>query len=164
MIKNPSINNAIKGAITSEDVLGKDVIDSQGAFLGVSDNLYMHPKTLKVIGISVDKGFMQKGFLIGANHIREVTEYAVFLTIEPSFRLKGMMVFGVQGGMIGIVKEVKLVPNTNNIQALVVKSSVKGIGTITIPSKYLGRMEHNIFLNITTPQLMKLKTAKQLEP
>jgi sporulation protein YlmC with PRC-barrel domain len=157
VIENPSV----KDAITSEDVLGKDVIDSRGAFLGVSDKLYIHPKTLSVVGISVDKGFMRKGFLIGAGHIREVTEYAVFLTIEPSFRLKGMTVFGIEGGKIGTVKTVKLVPNTNTIQELVVKSSVKGLGTITVASEYLARMEHNVFLNITREKLVKLNSVKK---
>ena len=157
MNENPNI----KDSITSEDVLGKDVLDSRGGFLGVSDKLYLNPKTLKVVGISVDKGFMKKGFLIGSSHIREVTEYAVFLTIEPSFRLKGMMVFGVNGGKIGIVKEVKIAPNTNNILELVVKSFVKDLGTITIASEYLGRMEQNIFLNITTEQLLKLNSINK---
>ena len=157
MIENPSI----KDAITSADVLGKDVIDSRGAFLGVSDKLYIHPKTLKIVGMSVDKGFMQKGFLIGSGHIREVMKYAVFLTIEPSFRLKGMTVFGVKGGKIGTVKAVKLVPNTNTIEKLVVKSSVKGLGTITIASEYLARMEQNVFLNITGEKLLKLNHVKK---
>ena len=154
-------NSIIKDVITSEDVLGKDVLDSRGAFLGVSDKLYIHPKTLKVVGISIDKGFMRKGFLIGSGHIREVTNYAVFLTIEPSFRLKGMTVFGVKGGKIGTVKAVELVPNTNTIQELVVKSSVKGLGTIKIASEYLARMEQNVFLNITTEELLKLNRVKK---
>jgi len=154
-------NSIIKDVITSEDVLGKDVLDSRGAFLGVSDKLYIHPKTLKVVGISIDKGFMRKGFLIGSGHIREVTNYAVFLTIEPSFRLKGMTVFGVKGGKIGTVEAVELVPNTNTIQELVVKSSVKGLGTIKIASEYLARMEQNVFLNITTEELLKLNRVKK---
>ena len=116
---------------------------------------------MKVVGISVDKGFMRKGFLIGSGHIREVTNYAVFLTIEPSFRLKGMTVFGVKGGKIGTVQEVKLVPNKNTIQELVVKSSVKGLGTIKIASEYLARMEQNVFLNITTDELLKLNRVKK---
>ena len=158
MTENPSV----KDAITSADVLGKDVIDSRGAFLGVSDKLFIHPKTLEVIGISIDKGFMQKGFLIGAGHIREVMEYAVFLTIEPSFRLKGMTVFGVQGGKIGIVKAVKLAPNTNTIKAIVVKSSLKGLGTVTISSEFLDRMEQNVFLNISSEKLLEMNQVKKI--
>ncbi len=157
MTKNPSVEEAI----TSADILGKDVVDSRGAFLGVSDKLYVHPKTLKVVGISVDKGFMKKGFLIGSAHIREVMEYAIFLTIEPPFRLRGMTVFGVQGGKIGTVKEVKLMPNTNIIKEIVVKSSIRGLGTITISSEYLGRMEQNVFLNITSEKLLELNQIKK---
>jgi len=59
------------------------------------------------------------------------------------------------------VEAVELVPNTNTIQELVVKSSVKGLGTIKIASEYLARMEQNVFLNITTEELLKLNRVKK---
>ncbi len=150
--------NSLAGAITSEDVLGKDVIDARGAFIGVSDKLYLHPKTMKILGISVDKGFLRTGLIISANYVTEVTQYAILLNIEPSFRIKGMTVFGSAGGRIGTVLSVSLVNNSNTVQELIVKTTNSNIGTVAIPAKYLAQIEDNAFLNITTDELIRIHT------
>ena len=44
-------------AITSDDLLGKDVIDLGGKFIGISEKVLIDPDSLDFIGIGVDKGF-----------------------------------------------------------------------------------------------------------
>ena len=68
--------------ITSDDILGKDVIDTDGNFLGVVDKLFLNEKPLGVAAISVDKGFLDKGLVLSAEYIERVSKYAVFLKIS----------------------------------------------------------------------------------
>src|SRR3989344_8029989 len=92
--------------ITTDDMLGKEVIDTAGAFLGVVDKVFIDPKKVSIMGISIDKGFLKKGFHLGKEYIREITPHAVFLNIRPSLTLKGLWVFDVQGRKLGKVIEV----------------------------------------------------------
>lgn len=133
--------NVLEGAITSEDVLGKDVIDSNGVFLGVSDKLYIEPKTLRVLGISVDKGFLRNGMIIATPYIREVAKHAIFLNIQPLFLLKGKEVFGCHGGKVGKVTAVESVGDTNDVAAIMV-------GRSRIPMRDIDVIGKNIILTI----------------
>lgn len=148
----------LRGAITSEDVLGKDVIDMNGVYIGVSDKFYLDPKTMQVLGISVDKGFLRKGFVISTNYISEVTKHAVFLNMGPSTLLKGKLVFGINGARIGKVASVELSHDTNEVAALVVKTGFFGITRVRISKEYIKSKDKNIFLNITKSELMKNKS------
>ena len=56
-------------AVTSDDILGKDVIDADGKFIGVTEKVFIHPNNLDFIGIEVDKGFLRKGLSIGKDYI-----------------------------------------------------------------------------------------------
>ena len=131
----------LEGAITSEDVLGKEVIDKNGHILGVSDKLYIEPKTLRVLGISVDKGFLRKGMIISTPYIREVAKHAIFLTIQPFFLLKGKEVFGSHGGRIGKVTSVEAKGNSNDVAAIMV-------GDTRIPISEIDVIGKNIILTV----------------
>ena len=138
--------NAIEGAITSEDILGKNVIDSNGRFLGVSDKLYIEPKTMLVLGISVDKGFLRKGMIIATSYVREVAKHAIFLNIEPLFLLKGKEVFDCHGDEVGKVTDVESVRDTNKIAAI-------KVGQIRIPWRDIDVIGENIILSIPTKKI-----------
>ena len=56
-------------AVTSDDILGKDIIDVDGKLIGVTEKVFIHPNSLDFIGIEVDKGFLRKGFSIGKDYI-----------------------------------------------------------------------------------------------
>ncbi|HLC60341.1 MAG TPA: PRC-barrel domain-containing protein [Candidatus Nanoarchaeia archaeon] len=147
----------LQGAITSEDVLGKDVIDSNGVYIGVSDKFYLDPRTMQVLGISVDKGFLRKGFVISTNYITEVAKHAVFLNIGPSTLLKGRLVFGLNGAKIGTVASVELAQDTNAVAAIVVKTGFLGMRRVRVPKEYIKSKDKNIFLNITKSELLQNK-------
>ena len=152
LVQPDKLTSKLQGAITSEDVLGKDVIDSSGVFIGVSDKFYIDPKTMIILGISVDKGFLQKGFIISTQYISEVAKHAVFLNMHPVALHKGKTVFGLNGANIGKIVSVELVQDTNSIKSIIVRRGIFG-KRIKISEKYIASTKANIFLNITKLQL-----------
>jgi sporulation protein YlmC with PRC-barrel domain len=149
--QNPLLSHdELEGAITSEDVLGKDVIDVKGAFIGVSSALHLDPKSLQVLGLSVDKGFLRKGLVIGADYIKEITPHAVFLSVRPAFQLKGMKVFDSEGSVVGTVHEVTLEDERNEVLALIVK---RGSKELVIPANLISSVEDNVFLSVKSEDI-----------
>lgn len=109
--------------ITSDDILGKDVIDTNGTFLGVVDKLFLTPDTVSVQGISIDKGFLEKGLVVSRKYIERVSKYAVFLNITPLFLLLQKKVYTGTGHYIGIVVDVTQDEGKSNaLESLVVKT------------------------------------------
>ncbi|MBX4196004.1 PRC-barrel domain-containing protein [Candidatus Pacearchaeota archaeon] len=132
-------------AITSDDVLGKEVIDMNGEFLGVVETLFIHPQNIEVIGIQIDKGFLRRGLLIGKDHIEKVTPHAVFLKIKPAVSVKGMKVFDSDGKDIGTVMGLSVKQGTNEIDNLAVSSPFfkKKVNIAGDLIKFIG---YNVFL------------------
>lgn len=143
MIKQNISIKELESSITSDDVLGKEVIDAKGEFLGVVESLFIDPETVEVAGIAIDKGLLKKGLIIGKSYIKNIAPHAVFLNIQPAYNLKGMIVFDSEGKKIGAVREVQIHGTKNEIENLVVKSS---LGEITIPAEYIKHIGDNVFL------------------
>lgn len=133
--------------LTSDDILGKDVIDTNGEFIGITDKIYFDKKTVECLSISVDKGFLRKGFIIGKDYISRITKHAIFLNIQPVFSLKEMIVFDVNGTYIGEVMKVQLQESKNIVDSILVKTKLfKGTKTITIQSSDILNVHKNIVL------------------
>lgn len=139
-------------AITSDDILGKEVIDAEGRFIGVAEKVFIHPNTLDFIGISIDKGFLKKGLSIGKNYIERVATHAVFLNIRVAFELKGMEVFDKNGKLLGKVTGIELEGSLNKIQQL----HVSGIfeKSLSIPQNLIDNIGYNVLLNVTKEELI----------
>lgn len=150
MSKTPSVLPS--NAITSEDILGKDVLDRDGVLVGVVDRLYLNPETVEILGFSVDKGFLRDGLIIGTDHIQEITAHAVFLSIRPSFRLRGASVFGVDGGLVGTVSEVVLASDSNEIAELVVR--VRRKQSVRIPKEIIDTIDENVLLSVSLDEVL----------
>lgn len=148
-------------AISAEDVLGKDVIDPRGTFIGVTDKLLLNPKTIEVLGISVDKGFLKKGLIIGVGHIHQVTPHAILLKTTPASQIRGMQVFCSDGSKAGVVEAVVLKENSNSIVHLEVRTGTFG-HTIKIPPTAIEYIESNVMLN-TTPDELKYVLAQNTD-
>ena len=133
--------------ISADDILGKDVIDDEGEYIGVTDKLFFEKKSLDFIGLSVDKGFLKTGLVIGKSYIREVTEHAVLLNTRPLYRLVGMKVFDKNGKELGHVDDVELADGKNELSAIHVKKNNFSKGT-RIPADVIARVENNIILSI----------------
>jgi len=156
MIKQNISIKELENAVTSDDVLGKEVIDSKGEFLGVVESLFIDPETVEVAGIAIDKGLLKKGLIIGKSYIKNIAPHAIFLNIQPAYNLKGMIVFDREGKKMGAIREVQIHGTKNEIENIVIKSS---IGELTIPSEYVKHIGDNVFLNETKENLLKLNQA-----
>lgn len=141
--------------LTSEDLLGKDVIDFDSTAIGVVEKVLIDPKTLDFVGISIDKGFLKKGITIGRNYIEEIKEHAVFLKIRVSYEVKGKFVFDSEGKMVGRVSSVDLYENMNKIVSLMVrKGSLLFSGKqVVIPSRYIRTIGENVMLSVKKEDL-----------
>lgn len=145
-------------AITSDDVLGKEVIDADGRFIGITEKVFIHPSNLDFIGISVDKGFLRKGFSIGKDYIERIASHAVFLKISVSYEIRGLRVFDKNGKELGKVAGLALVGSGNDIDAISVSS---GTGrNISVPSKMIETMGYNIILNTTREEILSIQENK----
>src|SRR3989338_7108160 len=123
--------------VTSEDLLGKEVIDLDGSFIGVVEKVLIDPHKLDFVGISIDKGFLRKGFTLGKGYIDKITPHAVFLKIKVSYDVKGKIVFDNEGWIVGKVSSIELYKNKNKIISLIVRPNIFAKKEIVIPAGHL---------------------------
>lgn len=155
-MKQKSISGRdLSKTLTSEDLLGKDVIDFDSTIIGVVEKVLIDPKTLDFVGISIDKGFLKKGITIGRNYIEEIKEHAVFLKIRVSYEVKGKKVFDSEGKIVGKVSSLELYENMNKIVNLIVKedSLLFPSKEILISSRYIKTIGENVMLSIKKEDL-----------
>jgi len=146
--------------INSEDILGKEVIDFDGNFIGVVDKVLIDPKLLDFVGISIDKGLLKKGLTIGKNYINKITTHAVFLKIKVAFEAKGKIVFDRDGRKVGIVSSIELNGNKNNIVNIIVRPTLASLilkKEIRIPAIYIENVGENVMLNVSRENLFQKK-------
>mgnify|MGYP001572748865 CR=1 FL=1 len=141
----------LDNAITSDDILGKDVIDSSGSFIGVSEKVFIDKEILDFVGISVDKGFLKKNLLIGKDYIGKIAEHAIFLKIRVAYEIRGMEVFDKNGKKVGNVKDIELKDGENSITKLIVKSGL--LKKIEIAPEFIDKIGYNILLNLTKKEI-----------
>ncbi len=144
----------LSGAVTSDDMLGKEVIDLAGSFIGVSEKVFIDPLSLDFIGISVDKGFLRQGLLIGKNYIERIAPHAIFLKIRVAYDIKNMLVFDKDGKKIGIVTKVELLENKNQVKELHVST---GSRKLIIPFDLIENIGYNVVLKVTRDEIFNLQ-------
>jgi sporulation protein YlmC with PRC-barrel domain len=154
--KNISGKNLDK-AITSDDVLGKDVIDSAGHIVGIAEKLLLDPNNFEVVGVGVDKGFLRSGLVIGKAYLEKVTPFAVFLNTRIAYEMRGMDVFDKHGVFLGKVKDVALKEDKNILDHI----SVSFGGSLSskscdVPANYVSSIGYNIFLKISKTEFGRL--------
>lgn len=146
----------LDNAITSEDVLGKKVIDAAGRFIGVSEKVLIDPNDLTLLGISIDKGALYKSVVVGKSYVERVTPDAIFLKIPLAFEIKGMTVFDKEGKNIGVVKEIALYEMRNTIKTLYVKTSLFS-DLLEIKSEDIDLIGTNVILKVSQKEIIKNK-------
>ncbi|OIO80485.1 hypothetical protein AUJ84_03425 [Candidatus Pacearchaeota archaeon CG1_02_32_132] len=138
--------------LTSDDILGREVIDSNGSFIGVIETLYIDKKNLRIAGIGVDKGFLRREIVIGSRYIEKITPHAVFLNIRPAYKIKGMVIYDSKGSKVGNVSSIEMAKRGNKVKNLIIS---KLTGNIIISSDYINKIEKSVFLNICKEKLIK---------
>ena len=144
----------LEGSITSDDILGKDVIDIDGSFIGTAEKVFFDKKDLEFIGIAVDKGILKKGLTIGRNYIKKIMDYAIFLNVSIAYEIRGMIVFDKNGKKVGIIKDLTLDESGLSIQELLVKTGMSS--TLKIKAESIGMVGNNVILKITQSELNSL--------
>ena len=148
----------INKTITSEDILGKDVIDAEGGFIGVAEKIFINPKSMDFIGISVDKGLIRSGLTVGKNYIDKITDHAIFLKIKVVYDIKGMLVFDKDGKKVGKVSSIDIYGNKNKIKNIYVKPSFHLFlfkENIVIPEDCIGNIGDNVILSVKISHFSK---------
>ena len=141
----------LDSAISSDDILGKEVIDAQGASVGIVDIVHIDPRKLDFVGLSVDEGLFRRGLVIGKGYIKKISSHAIFLNVMPAFAARGLIVFDKDGKYIGVVKDVVLWQNRNVIRELVVSPGI--FRKIKIPGNFVASIGQNIFLKTSREEL-----------
>ncbi|MGV8142051.1 MAG: PRC-barrel domain-containing protein [Candidatus Pacearchaeota archaeon] len=159
-MSNKSISGRnLDNALTSEELLGKPVIDSSGKTIGISEKVFIDSKNLNFLGISVDKGVLHKGIIIGKGYIDKVTSHAIFLNTTVALEVVGMSVFDSNGRKIGVVKHVTLRGIRNSIKSLEVSEGLFG-KIHHISSEYISEIGENVMLSVTKFDLKPLQDAR----
>ena len=159
MLQKSLSGRSLNNSITCDDILGKEVIDKDGGFIGVVEKVLIDPGALEFIGISVDKGFLRRGLSIGKNYIDKVAEHAIFLKIPVAYEIKGKIVFDKDGKEVGIVSGIDLYGEYNRIKNLIVKpySLFPLVKEIEIPYSYVREVGDNVMLNVAKSVLKSEK-------
>ncbi|MCA9477585.1 MAG: PRC-barrel domain-containing protein [Nanoarchaeota archaeon] len=127
--------------ITSDDILGKVALDSEGGVLGTVVKLHIDKKQKQMTGITVDQGFLKPDLFIGMNYIRTFGIDAILLNDVPLDTLKGKKVLTTHGSLIGSVKNV--LSKGNNITKLVITS---GRETLEVKASFIKEAGQSIVL------------------
>ena len=127
--------------ITSDDILGKDVLDKSGDIIGVVQMIHIDKKSKQIIGITIDEGFLRPDLYIGINYIKKFGVDAIFLSIEPAQKFVGLKVFDSNGKERGKVTKVELA--RSKVKSLKIKSGLK---TIEISASKIKKIESSVLL------------------
>ena len=158
MSKKSIFGKNLERSITSDDILGKDVIDVDGKFIGVVEKVLIDPIDLDFIGIEVDKGFLKRGLSIGKSYIDKISDRAVFLKIKLVYEIKGMSVFDNIGEKIGKVSEIEVYGFKNKIKKIYVRRGIKR--RLEIPYQFIETIGYNIILSVNKKTLLEYNKNK----
>ena len=157
MSKESISGKSLERSITSEDILGKEVIDKEGKFIGVVEKVLLDPLQMEFIGIEIDKGFLKNGFSVGKSYLEKITEEAVFLNIRIIYELRGMKVFDKLGEELGHVSKIELYGNKNKLKKIYVKKGFIFGKLLEISPDLIETMGHNIILSVEKRQLVEIE-------
>ncbi|MBM9501109.1 PRC-barrel domain-containing protein [Leptospira sp. 201903071] len=108
--------------ITSDDILGKEALDPEGQILGVVVKLHIDRTEKRIIGITIDQGFMKPDLFVGIDFVRTLGVDAIFLNTIPFEKYKGLKVLSSDGSEAGIVDEV--ISKNGKLESILVKTSL----------------------------------------
>lgn len=143
--------------ISSDDLLGKEVLDKNGALLGVIDQLYFK-KDFSFAGISIDRGMLKDGLFVSKQYLERVTSHLVFLNTKPVFELKGVPVYDKTGLTVGIVQKIH-VRKGNEIDSIDVKLNM--FKTVNISHEFVAKTGQGVFLNIVKEEIKEVSTQSR---
>ncbi len=94
-------------AVKSQEVIGKNVMSSEGKEVGDVEEIYIHPDNFKVEGIEVNVGMFKDDLYLDNKYIERFEREAILLNIVPVEMLKDRKIVDSNGKKIGKVKGTK---------------------------------------------------------
>ena len=111
--------------ITTDDILGKDVVDKDGEIIGIVQQMHIDKESKTITGVTIDEGFMKPDLFIGINNIKLFGIDSVMLSITPEQTFKGILVFDKHGKKVGSVAKVYTTLKSSKIKSIEVKIDTK---------------------------------------
>jgi len=133
----------MKDIITTDDILGKEVVNSEGEVIGIAQKIHVHKYNKEILGVTVDGGFMKPDLFVGLDNIKLFGVDAIMLNNSSDLKYKGLSVFDKDGTLVGHVSEVIKAPKTGRIQEIIIK---KGLSHESIPAKEIKYIGVNVLL------------------
>jgi len=127
--------------ITSDDILGKDVVDSEGEIIGVVQKIHIEKKSQQITGLTVDEGFMKPDLFIGLEYVKNFGIDSVFLNMIPKEKYVGLRVFDNKGVDLGAVSKVEA--KGSKILGIEVRSKFK---VFKVPVSKIKKILGNVIL------------------
>jgi sporulation protein YlmC with PRC-barrel domain len=131
--------------ITSDDILGKDVIDSDGEIIGVSSKIHIDNRNKQIIGLTMDQGFMKPDLYVGLEYVKTFGVDSILLKTSPKSKIKGLNVLDNSGKKIGFVSSVIAIGRTNRFKGIAVKERALSI-PFMIKSKDIKEIGYSVIL------------------
>lgn len=129
--------------ITTDDVLGKEVLASDGDIIGVVQKLHIDASTKTITGITIDEGFMKPDLFIGLQFIKQFGVDSLFLNIVPKQKFIGLKVFNNRGKLIGTIIDIETGKKNAKIKKIKIKS---GFNTTEISAKEIKKIGASVLL------------------
>ena len=145
--------------ITSDDILGKDVLDIDAEIIGNVQQLKIDTKTKTIVGIIVDQGFMKPDIYIGLDYVKHFGVDAILLSESPKPKIKGLDIYDKKGKRIGFVFDIEENKKKNRLAAIIMKKTQFG-KQFRIPSRSIKTIGFNIILRQKEKRL-RLKEVKE---
>jgi sporulation protein YlmC with PRC-barrel domain len=142
--------------ITSDDILGKDVIDTDGEVIGVSTKIHIDNKNKQIVGLTIDQGFMKPDLYIGLGYVRTFGVDTIMLSTSPKSKIRGLKVLDNSGEKIGWVIDVMSVGKTNKIKGVKIKQKTFS-KPFMIQSKDIEEVGYSIILRKGWSKIEDLK-------
>jgi len=126
------------------ELLGIKTITNTGFVLGRIRKLCIDKKSHALEGVVVDRGWFKSPLYISKTYFSHLSPDALMLDIEPSILWKGHKVLSHEGEILGKVRQINRIKDTNDIDTLIVSSIMRG--TFEIPQKDVAYFGQNIVL------------------
>jgi len=146
------LNIKQKHIITSDDILGKDVLGKDAGIIGLASKIHIDKSRKQILGITVDCGFAKPDLYVGIDHIKTFGVDSIMLDLDPHHGLRGLEVYDLNGADVGRVSEVSY-SSSNALKYIKVRAGIKHVN---ITPRYIKMIGSNIILKLTKKEAMEL--------
>ncbi|MDA3856613.1 MAG: PRC-barrel domain-containing protein [Candidatus Woesearchaeota archaeon] len=131
---------------TSDEILGKDVVDPNGAILGIVTKIHIDMDAKELIGITIDQGLFRPDLFMGIDYVDRFAVGVVFLSKVPTDTYRGLKVLTNEGKTIGTVKSVVVSDSILSELVVVPKSVDISKHNISIPVSEIEEIGFSVIL------------------